>query len=53
MAGVGVLSALGGYMISPGYRLSQPGLLAPFEYVAIPISVLWSIFFFFTTLYMR
>ena len=46
MAGIGGLSALGGYLISQGYRLSAPALLAPFEYVAVPVAVLWSIFFF-------
>jgi drug/metabolite transporter (DMT)-like permease len=43
MFGLGVLSATGGYLISQGYRLSEAGLVAPFEYTALPLAVFWSV----------
>jgi len=43
MLGLGVLSATGGYLISQGYRLSEAGLVAPFEYAALPLAVFWSV----------
>ncbi len=41
MGFVGVLSAFGGYAIGQAYRLSEAALVAPFEYAAMPLSVLW------------
>ena len=41
MALVGFLSAAGGYAISEAYRRSEAALVAPFEYVAMPLSVFW------------
>ncbi len=35
---------LGGYLISQGYRISEAALVAPFEYVALPLAVFWSVF---------
>ena len=32
MIGIGIASSIGGYMISQAYRLSEAGLIAPFEY---------------------
>ena len=46
MCAVGFFNAFGGYMISQGYRVSEAGLVAPFEYIAIPLSVFWSLFLF-------
>ena len=43
MLAIGTLSAAGGYLISQGYRLSEAALVAPFEYVAIPLAVFWSV----------
>jgi drug/metabolite transporter (DMT)-like permease len=43
MLGIGVLSAMGGYLISQGYRLTEAGLAAPFEYLALPLAVFWSV----------
>ncbi|MEM7195224.1 MAG: DMT family transporter [Pseudomonadota bacterium] len=40
---IGVLSGIGAYLISQGYRLCEAGLAAPFEYIALPLSVMWSI----------
>ncbi len=42
--GVGV--ALGGYFISQAYRTAEAGFVAPFEYLAVPLSVLWGLLVF-------
>ena len=39
---IGVLSAIGSYLVSQAYRISEAALVAPFEYVAIPMAVFWS-----------
>ena len=39
MIGIGVLNAIGGYLISQAYRLAQAAVLAPFEYIAMPLAV--------------
>ena len=44
--GIGVLSGIGGYLVSQAYRISAPATIAPFEYVALPMSVLWGVVFF-------
>lgn len=44
MIGLGVLSAAGGYLVSQAYRMCEAGLVAPFEYVAMPLAIFWSIF---------
>ena len=36
-------SSIGGYMISQAYRLSEAGLMAPFEYTSLILSVFWGI----------
>lgn len=46
MFGIGVASAIGGYTISQAYRLSEAALIAPFEYLALVLSVIWGIFVF-------
>lgn len=38
---LGVAATTGGYLISQAYRLCEAGLAAPFEYVALPLSILW------------
>ena len=43
MLAIGVLSATGGYLMSQGYRISEAALVAPFEYVALPLAVFWSV----------
>lgn len=43
MAAIGVGSAFGGYLISQAYRLCEAGLAAPFEYVAMPLAILWGV----------
>lgn len=44
--GIGVLNGIGGYLMSQAYRISRPSVLAPFEYVALPMSVMWGVVFF-------
>ena len=44
--GIGALSGVGGYLVSQAYRISAPATIAPFEYVALPMSVLWGVVFF-------
>ncbi|HIA40671.1 MAG TPA: DMT family transporter [Gammaproteobacteria bacterium] len=46
LSGIGILSGLGAYLISQGYRLGEASLLAPFEYTSLPFAILWSILFF-------
>jgi drug/metabolite transporter (DMT)-like permease len=37
----GLTVSAGGIMVSQAYRLGEAGLVAPFEYVAVPMGVLW------------
>ena len=46
MAGVGVASAVGGYFISQAYRLCEAAVLAPFEYLALVLAIIWGITIF-------
>ena len=46
MIGIGLLGGLGAYFISNAYRISKAGIVAPFEYVAIPFAIFWSIIIF-------
>ena len=46
MFGIGFLSSLGAYFISHAYRVSKAGLIAPFEYIALPFSIFWSVSIF-------
>jgi len=41
MAGLGLIWAVGMYMIARAYSLTQASIAAPFEYVALPISAMW------------
>ncbi|MGB0505630.1 MAG: DMT family transporter [Pikeienuella sp.] len=43
LAFLGLSSALGGYLISQAYRVAEAGLVAPFEYTALVMSVIWGI----------
>ncbi len=40
---IGFASAGGGYLISQAYRLCEAGLAAPFEYIALPLSIFWGV----------
>lgn len=37
----GLLVAFGGYLMSQAYRMAEPAMVAPFEYVALPFAVFW------------
>jgi drug/metabolite transporter (DMT)-like permease len=37
----GAASALGGLLIAQAYRLCEAGLVAPFEYVSMPMAIFW------------
>jgi len=39
----GTASALGGYFIAQAYRLCEAGLVAPFEYVSMPMAIIWGV----------
>ena len=41
--GIGLINGLATYFISQAYRISKAGTVAPFEYVALPCSIFWSI----------
>ncbi|MEO3413183.1 DMT family transporter [Roseovarius sp. CAU 1744] len=40
---LGVSGVMGGYLISQAYRLSEAAFAAPFEYVAMPMAIIWGI----------
>jgi drug/metabolite transporter (DMT)-like permease len=46
MIGVGVLSAFGAYLISQGYRLAEATTAAPFEYIVLPMAIMWGVVVF-------
>lgn len=46
MAGIGFCSATGGYLISQAYRLCESALIAPFEYLALVLAIIWGMTFF-------
>lgn len=45
LIGIGCLVSLGGYIVSQAYRHAEGGLIAPFEYVGMPLSIAFGIFF--------
>lgn len=44
--GCGVISGAGFFFLAEAYRLGSPALVAPFEYVAMPVAALWGFLFF-------
>jgi drug/metabolite transporter (DMT)-like permease len=46
MLAVGVLSAFGSYLISQGYRLAEATTAAPFEYIVLPMAIMWGVIVF-------
>ena len=42
---IGLIAAGGYYFLSQAYRLGQPSTIAPFEYIAVPLSVVWGYVF--------
>ena len=43
---IGLTSAMGGFLIGQAYRLCEAALIAPFEYVALVLAVMWGIVIF-------
>ncbi len=43
---IGVGIAVAGYLISQAYRVTEASFVAPFEYLALPISVVWGMLIF-------
>ena len=43
MLGIGLASGLGGYLIGQAYRRCQAATIAPFEYVALVLAIIWGI----------
>ena len=43
---IGLIAAAGFYFLSQAYRLAQPSSIASFEYIAVPLSVIWGYLFF-------
>ncbi len=43
---IGVINGIAGYLMSQAYRISRPSAIAPFEYVALPMAVMWGVVFF-------
>ena len=50
LALTGVMASISFYCLSQAYRLAQPSSIAPFEYIAMPLSTLWGFIFFADTL---
>ena len=46
LLGVGVLIGFGAYLLSQAYRVAQPAVVAPFEYMALPLSLFWGFMLF-------
>lgn len=46
---LGTSSAFGGFLISQAYRNAEAAFIAPFEYIAMPLSILWGMLVFKTT----
>lgn len=45
LALLGLMASVGTYLLSQAYRIGQPASIASFEYVAVPLSVLWGYLF--------
>ena len=43
---LGACSAFGGFLISQAYRNAEAAFVAPFEYIAMPLSICWGFFIF-------
>ncbi|WP_373635805.1 DMT family transporter [Yoonia sp. SS1-5] len=43
---IGVGIGIGGYLISQAYRVAAASFVAPFEYLALPMSVIWGMIVF-------
>ena len=43
---IGCASAFGGFFISQAYRMAEAAYIAPFEYIAMPLSIIWGLVIF-------
>jgi len=43
---IGIGAAGAGYLISQAYKVAQAAYVAPFEYITLPLAVLWGMLFF-------
>ena len=43
---MGLAAGFGGYAIGQAYRASEAALVAPFEYAAMPLAIVWGYFLF-------
>ena len=43
---IGVVSACGAFLLAQAYRVGEAGLVAPFEYIALPMAVVWGLVIF-------
>lgn len=46
IVGIGFFGAFGGYLSSQAYRLCEATLIAPLEYIGVPIAVFWGVLVF-------
>ena len=46
--GTGLAVAIGGMLMAQAYRMNEAALVAPFEYTAMPLAILWGLLFFHT-----
>lgn len=40
---MGIIGSAGAYCVSQAYRIAQAGLIAPFEYIGMPLAIFWSV----------
>jgi len=43
LGAIGLIAAFGFYCLAQGYRIAPASVVAPFEFIAIPLAVLWGI----------
>jgi len=43
---LGVSGVLGGWLVSQAYRLSEAAFAAPFEYISMPLAIMWGVLVF-------
>lgn len=47
-AATGLAVSIGGLMVSQAYRTTEASLIAPFEYVGMPMAIFWGVVYFHT-----
>ena len=40
----GLIAAFGFYCLAQGYRVAPASIVAPFEFISMPLAILWGIF---------